>query len=61
MYHSFEEEIRMYPTMFLIDGRFNALTVLRVCGETALEGDGVIVLIGLAGKYEILLRGQLAV
>lgn len=47
--------------MFLIDGRFNALTVLRVCGETALKGDGVVVLVGLAGEYKILLRGQFAV
>lgn len=51
----------MLHTMFLIDGRFNALAVLRVCGETALEGDGVVVLVSLAGQNEVLLRGQLAV
>lgn len=36
-------------TMFLIDCGFSALTVLRVSGETAFKGDGVVVLIGLAG------------
>lgn len=47
--------------MFLIDGGFCALTVLRVNGETALEGDGVVVLIRLTREDEILLRRQLTV
>lgn len=47
--------------MFVIDGQFKTLAVLGVGGETALKGDGVVVLIGLAGKNEILLRGQLAI
>lgn len=47
--------------MSLIDGGFSTLTILRVCGETAFKGDGVVVLIGLAGEYEILLSWQLAV
>ena len=47
--------------MYLIDGQFDALTVLRVCGEAALEGDGIVVLVGLTGKDEILFGGQLAV
>lgn len=48
-------------TMFVIDGQLDALTVLGVYGETALKGDGVVVLIGLASEYEVLLCGQLAV
>lgn len=47
--------------MFVIDGQFSALTVLGVCGEAALEGDGVVVLVRLAGQDEVLLSGQLAV
>lgn len=47
--------------MFVIDGQFNALTILGVGGETALKGDSIVVLIGLAGKNEVLLCGQLAV
>jgi hypothetical protein len=48
-------------TMFLIDGKLSALTVLQICGETALKGDCVVVLIGLAGYDKILLCGQLTV
>lgn len=47
--------------MFLIDGQISTLAVLRVCGETAFKGYGVVVLIGLTGKNEVLFSGQLAV
>lgn len=47
--------------MFVIDGGFSALAVLRVDGEAAFKGDGVVVLIGLAGEDEVLLCRQLAV
>lgn len=50
-----------FLTMFVIDGQFKTFAVLGVGGETALEGDGVVVLIGLAGEDEVLLRGQLAI
>lgn len=48
-------------TMFLIDVSIGALTFLRVYSETTLKGDCVVILIGLARKDQILLRGQLAV
>lgn len=47
--------------MSLIDGEFDTLTILRVRGETAFKGDGVVVLIGLACENEVLLSRQLTV
>lgn len=47
--------------MYLTDGGFSTLTILRVNGETALEGDGVVILVSLTSEDEILLSGQLTV